>query len=55
MDAVKEAFRAEPRTGFLPEALRSRASFDGPLDIGHGQTSHSQGLGQVSGSVVHLG
>lgn len=39
MDAVTEAFRAEPRTGFLPSAQRRRASFDGPLDIGHGQTS----------------
>ena len=39
MDAVTEAFRAEPRTGFLPEALRRRAPFDGPLDIGHGQTN----------------
>jgi len=39
MDAVTEAIRAEPRTGFLPEAQRRRASFDGPLDIGHGQTS----------------
>lgn len=39
MDAVTEAFRAEPRTGFLPASERSRAAFDGPLDIGHGQTS----------------
>ena len=39
MDAVDDAFRALPRTGFLPPAQRRRAGFDGPLDIGHGQTS----------------
>ena len=39
MDAVTDAFRAVPRAGFLPAAERRRASFDGPLDIGHGQTS----------------
>ena len=39
MDAVTEAFRAEPRTGFLPEALRRRAPYDGPLDIPHRHTN----------------
>ena len=39
MDAVDEAFRAIARTGFLPAELRGRAGFDGPLDIGHGQTN----------------
>lgn len=39
MDAVTEAFRAVPRAGFLPASERRRASFDGPLDIGHGQTN----------------
>jgi len=28
-----------PRAGFLPAAEQRRASFDGPLDIGHGQTN----------------
>jgi protein-L-isoaspartate(D-aspartate) O-methyltransferase len=39
VDAVADAFAATPREGFLPEAQRPRASYDGPLDIGHGQTS----------------
>jgi len=39
MDAVRAAFDAVPRTGFLPRAARGRAGFDGPLQIGHGQTS----------------
>ena len=39
MDPVDEAFRAIGRTGFLPAGLRGRARFDGPLDIGHGQTN----------------
>jgi protein-L-isoaspartate(D-aspartate) O-methyltransferase len=39
MDAVTAAFRAHPREGFLPEQVRHRASYDGPLDIGHGQTN----------------
>ena len=39
MDAVTAAFRAVPRAGFLPAAERRRASFDGPVDIGHGQTN----------------
>lgn len=39
MDAVSEAFRAVPRQGFLPPRARRRAAYDGPLDIGHGQTN----------------
>jgi protein-L-isoaspartate(D-aspartate) O-methyltransferase len=39
MDAVTAAFEAFPRTGFLPRRERRRASFDGPLAIGHGQTN----------------
>lgn len=39
MDAVAAAFEAVPRTGFLPSRARFRASFDGPITIGHGQTN----------------
>ncbi len=39
MDRVDEAFEAVPRRDFLPPRLRGQASFDGPLPIGHGQTS----------------
>jgi protein-L-isoaspartate(D-aspartate) O-methyltransferase len=39
VDAVTAAFEALPRTGFLPRGQRRRAGHDGPLDIGHGQTS----------------
>jgi protein-L-isoaspartate(D-aspartate) O-methyltransferase len=39
MDAVSAAFEALPRTGFLPRRQRRRSGYDGPLDIGHGQTS----------------
>lgn len=39
MDAVTAAFDACPREGFLPLGQRSRAAYDGPLAIGHGQTS----------------
>lgn len=38
-DTVAAAFAACPRTGFLPAALRSRATYDGPLPIGHEQTN----------------
>jgi protein-L-isoaspartate(D-aspartate) O-methyltransferase len=38
-DAVGAAFEAVPRTGFLPRRARRRASYDGPIDIGHGQTN----------------
>jgi protein-L-isoaspartate(D-aspartate) O-methyltransferase len=39
MDAVAEAMDAVPRAGFLPGRDRSRAGFDGPIQIGHGQTN----------------
>jgi protein-L-isoaspartate(D-aspartate) O-methyltransferase len=39
MDAVGEAFEAVPRAEFLPKRARRRASYDGPIDIGHGQTN----------------
>jgi protein-L-isoaspartate(D-aspartate) O-methyltransferase len=39
MDAISEAFRSVPREQFLPEASRGRAGYDGPIDIGHGQTN----------------
>ncbi len=39
MDAVEAAFAAHPRRGFLPRRARRRASYDGPLDIGAGQTN----------------
>ena len=38
-DAVAAAFAATPRAGFLPPQVRDRASYDGPLALGHGQTS----------------
>ena len=39
MDAVAAAFEAVPRAGFLPPAQSRRADFDGPIDIGLGQTN----------------
>lgn len=39
VDAVDDAFAAVPRRGFLPRRERRRASHDGPLPIGHGQTN----------------
>ncbi|MEZ5096586.1 MAG: protein-L-isoaspartate O-methyltransferase [Nocardioides sp.] len=39
MDAVSAAFEAIPREGFLPPTLRRQAAYDGPLPIGHDQTS----------------
>jgi protein-L-isoaspartate(D-aspartate) O-methyltransferase len=38
-DPVAEAFAATPRQDFLPPEQRPHAAQDGPLDIGHGQTS----------------
>lgn len=38
-DPVDAAFEAAPRAEFLPPALRAQAAYDGPLEIGHGQTS----------------
>ena len=39
MDAVDAAFDATPRRDFLPRGVRRRASYDGPLPIGAGQTN----------------
>ena len=39
VDAVAAAFEAVPRTGFLPRLARFRASYDGPIGIGAGQTN----------------
>ena len=39
MDAVDDAFAAVPREGFLPRLARRRAAYDGPIEIGHGQTN----------------
>jgi protein-L-isoaspartate(D-aspartate) O-methyltransferase len=39
VDAVTAAFEAVPREGFLPRRARRHAAYDGPLDIGHGQTN----------------
>lgn len=36
---MAEAFRACPREEFLPRGERRRASYDGPIPIGHGQTN----------------
>jgi protein-L-isoaspartate(D-aspartate) O-methyltransferase len=36
---VAEAFAATPRADFLPADQRRRAAYDGPLPLGHGQTS----------------
>jgi protein-L-isoaspartate(D-aspartate) O-methyltransferase len=36
---VDAALAAWPREGFLPERHRSRAAYDGPLEIGQGQTN----------------
>jgi len=37
--AVAHAFELVPRSGFLPAGARARAGYDGPLEIGHGQTN----------------
>lgn len=39
MDVVTDAMNAVSRAEFLPENARSRAGFDGPIQIGHGQTN----------------
>ncbi len=36
---MADAFEAQPRSGFLPRLARPRAGFDGPLQIGRGQTN----------------
>jgi protein-L-isoaspartate(D-aspartate) O-methyltransferase len=38
-DPVSDAFGATPREWFLPRSARHRASYDGPIGIGHGQTN----------------
>ncbi|GAB3197733.1 fibrillarin-like rRNA methylase [Nocardioides hungaricus] len=38
-DRVDAAFAAAPRAWFLPRTQRRRAAYDGPIDIGHGQTN----------------
>ena len=37
--SVTHAFEIVPRAGFLPAGARMRSGYDGPLDIGHGQTN----------------
>jgi protein-L-isoaspartate(D-aspartate) O-methyltransferase len=39
MDAVRQAFEAVPRADFLPRRERSRAAYDGPIQLGHGSTN----------------
>jgi protein-L-isoaspartate(D-aspartate) O-methyltransferase len=39
VDAVAAAFAAVPRAGFLPRSAVHRASYDGPIPIGQGQTN----------------
>jgi len=39
MDAVRRAFEAVPRAEFLPRRQRSRAAYDGPIQLGHGSTN----------------
>ena len=38
-DRVSGAFDATPRAGFLPRPARGRAAYDGPIQIGRGQTN----------------
>jgi protein-L-isoaspartate(D-aspartate) O-methyltransferase len=38
-DSVSAAFDATPRTWFLPRLARGRAGYDGPIEIGRGQTN----------------
>lgn len=38
-ERVREAMAAMPREWFLPAAVRDRAAYDGPLEIGEGQTN----------------
>ena len=39
MDVVDDAMDAVSRAEFLPDTARSRAAYDGPIQIGHGQTN----------------
>jgi protein-L-isoaspartate(D-aspartate) O-methyltransferase len=38
-DSVSAAFDATPRSWFLPRRSRGRAAYDGPIEIGRGQTN----------------
>jgi protein-L-isoaspartate(D-aspartate) O-methyltransferase len=38
-DRVSQAFAATPRSWFLPRLARGRAAYDGPIQIGRGQTN----------------
>jgi protein-L-isoaspartate(D-aspartate) O-methyltransferase len=38
-DMVADAFAATPRQWFLPPGSEDRATYDGPIGIGHGQTN----------------
>jgi protein-L-isoaspartate(D-aspartate) O-methyltransferase len=38
-DSVSAAFSATPRSRFLPRLARRRATYDGPIEIGRGQTN----------------
>src|SRR3954471_2656279 len=38
-DRVGDALAAVPRSWFLPRSQQHHASYDGPIDIGHGQTN----------------
>ena len=38
-DRVRAALEVVPRREFLPASERGRASYDGPIGIGHGQTN----------------
>ena len=50
-DRVVQAFAAVPREWFLPPKARKRASYDGPIDIGHGQTNSQP---QTVMNMLHL-
>ncbi len=50
-DRVADAFAAVPREWFLPESARSRAAYDGPIEIGHGQTNSQP---RTVGAMLHL-
>ena len=39
MDVVDDAMDAVSRAEFLPDNARSQAAYDGPIQIGHGQTN----------------
>lgn len=39
VDRIDAAFAAVPREWFLPPSQQHRAAYDGPIEIGHGQTN----------------